>query len=188
VFHVGTFDKGQLDLEDSIELPKPAKFKFESMDELLEHVASMDAFSSQGIILVNQERQLKITIPLYKRLYALRDNEPSIKFQYLKIRMDGYGKLRDFSKLYAEHQETFDLYENTLYDIALGVYSAYVKRFIHKKFIQIPPGEYFIMKKCHAWHLQDRKNNVISFNRVMEEINLLEPYKLNRLIKNRLHT
>lgn len=187
VFHVGTFDKGQLDLEDSIHLPKPEQFIFESMEELLDHVETMDTFSTQGIILVHQERQIKIITPLYKRLCSLRDNEPSVKFQYLKIRMKGYSKRKDFSKLYAEHQDSFDLYENTLYDIALDVYSAYVKRFIHKKFIQIPQGEYFIMKKCHAWHLEDRKHNIVTFNRVMDEINLLEPYKLNRLIKNRLH-
>ena len=188
VYHVGTFENGCLNLEDSISLPKPEKHTFDSVNQLFEHVASMDTFSCQGIILVNQEKQLKIITPLYKRLYVLRDNEPSVKFQYLKIRMQGYSKLRDYCKLYAEHQDSFDLYENVLYDIALGVYSAYVKRFIHKKYIQIPPGEYFIMKKCHAWHLEDRKRNVISFNRVMEEINLLEPYKLNRLIKNRLHS
>ena len=186
VFHVGTFEKGKLNLEDCIGLPKPETYTFDSIDDLFEHVQTMDAFSCQGIILLNQEKQLKITIPLYKRLYVLRDNEPSVKFQYLKIRTQGYSKLRDFCKLYAEHQDSFDLYENVLYDIALSVYSAYVKRFIHKKFIQIPTSEYFIMKKCHAWHLEDRKRNVISFNRVMEEINRLEPYKLNRLIKNRL--
>ncbi len=85
--------------------------------------------------------------------------------------------------LYPRHTDTFEEYENILYNVAKIVYEAYVQRFIKKKYVTLPKEQYQIMRNCHAWHLEDRLKNRISLRKVIELMNKQEATSLNRMIR-----
>jgi hypothetical protein len=183
VLNIGVFCNGKLDDGDVSVLQTPTKLSFESMNDVLEYVEnSIDIESLQGVIMYSPESQIKILNREYKYLSGLRGNESSVKFRYLQVRLNP-GLKDDFMALYPEHLASFDEYENTLYEIVVQILNAYINRFINKKFVTMPPEEYSVMKKCHAWHLLDRSTNHISFNRVMAIMNEQDPSLLNRMIR-----
>jgi hypothetical protein len=189
VFHVGTFDSdSELDLSISVDLPYPPSHKFNTMDDVFEHVENvLDYTQLQGIIVFDTEKKLqfKIVNREYKYLFELRGNESSIKNRYLQLRMDRV-KSEELKKLYPESEPDFDLYENIIYQIAKRIYDSYVDRFIRKMVVTLPSEEYQVLKQCHSWHIEDRSNNRISFNKVMSVLNTQLPPKLNKMIRRQL--
>ena len=119
----------------------------------------------------------------YLELFNARGNEPSIKFRYLQIRMDE-KQTNMLYFLYPRFADTFDEYENTLYEIAQQINSNYIKRFIKKKYVTVPKEEYTVMKACHSWHLEDRERNRISLRKVIELLNEQTPTSLNHMIRH----
>ena len=85
--------------------------------------------------------------------------------------------------LYPRYADTFDDYENTLYDSAKQINSNYIQRFIKKKYVTVPKEEYTVMNACHEWHLQDRVRNRISLRKVIEILNEQPPTNLNKIIR-----
>jgi hypothetical protein len=41
------------------------------------------------------------------------------------------------------------------------------------------------MKECHTWHIYDRKNNIVTREKVMHVVNGLPASILNRMIKSK---
>ena len=116
-------------------------------------------------------------------LFKARDNEPSIKFRYLKVRNDE-NTVNMLKALYPEMIKVFDQYENTIYDIAKSIHSAYVARFIKKsRYVRQPKEEYTVIKECHAWHEQDRTENRITLDKVLDIMKSQSATNLNRMIR-----
>lgn len=186
IFHLGTFIDHECALDDEIGLPKPVERSATCLRELLSQVETLNEAEVQGVILFTPQGQVKILNSRYDYYFKLRGNEPSVKFRYLQVRMD-YDKRDAFMTLYAEHRQTFERYEDTLYEITLHIKNAYIKRFIKKEFVTMPPEEYSIIKACHSWHIEDRDNHHISFSKVIELMNEQPPPKLNRMIRRYLN-
>jgi len=183
VFHVGTFQDCTLDLNCRVGLPYPKEHAFDTVDDLLTYVEeSVDIKTMQGVIMFTPTEQVKILNRDYRQYFAARGNEPSIKFRYLQVRMDAAMK-STLAQLYPSQVEHFDMYENTLYEIALHIKNAYIKRFIKKEFVAMPSEEYSIMKECHMWHIEDRTHNHISFQKVINTLNQQSATKLNKMIR-----
>ena len=184
LFHVGTFIDGKLSLDDdSINIPYPKKHSFNNIQELTDYVNDVDIRNLQGVIcFAPNNRQYKIIHHEYQELFRARGNEPSIKFRYLQVRMN-----RRFSDmlyhLYPKWETIFDEIENTLYDIAKNIYTAYVQRFIKKRFVTVPTEEFNVIRECHKWHEEDRTNNRISIDKVIVTLNQQNPTSLNRMIR-----
>jgi hypothetical protein len=53
--------------------------------------------------------------------------------------------------LYPKWDAQFDKVENTLYDIARNIYTAYMQRFIKKRFVTVPTEEFVAISECHKW-------------------------------------
>jgi hypothetical protein len=183
VYHVGTFVDGQLVFDEDVNIPVPTKHTFLNIDELLDYVEKMSYKDLQGVIgFTSDNRQVKILHKDYQDLFKARGNEPSIKFRYLQIRMNRRF-VNMLYHLYPEMTQTFDEYENTLYDIARSIYRAYVQRFIKKRYVTVPREEFAVIRECHTWHLTDRQNNRISLNQIVRVMNLQSPTHLNHMIR-----
>ena len=184
VYHVGTFVDGVLDINDNnINLPSPKKLNISNIEELTTFVSCMSYKHYQGVIGFNKDnKQIKIFNKDYQDLFRVRGNEPSIKFRYLQVRMNR-KLVKMLYHLYPELVETFDEYENTLYDIARSIYRSYVHRFIKKQYVTVPREEYAIIRECHEWHLSNRTDNRISIDHMVRIMNKQSPTHLNHMIR-----
>jgi hypothetical protein len=181
IYHVGTFVEGELVMDEDILIPHPTKHSFVNVDELYAYVQNIDIRNLQGVILFTPDnKQYKIVHKDYQDLFNARGNEPSIKFRYLQVRMN--KKISDMLyHLYPDMASVFDDYENVLYDVACSIYRSYVQRFIKKRYVTVPREEFAVIRECHNWHEQDRAENRINLNKVIEILNLQTPTNLNRM-------
>lgn len=191
MYHVGTFDSFTLNTVDSdCGISKPQEFLYENLDLTLQnvfiHSQTLDYKKYQGIIIFTpNNKQYKVFNKDYQYFFNIRGNEPSIKFRYLQIRCNSeYSDT--IRRMYPEMCSSFDKYDTYIQTIARDIFNAYVERFMKKKFTTVSQDEYVIVKACHSWHLQDRKRNIVSFKRVMEEINNSSPSLINKMIRNRM--
>lgn len=182
VFHVGTFSNDKLILESNIGLRTPKETNFTSLEELMDYVENIDEQKLQGVIVFTPTDQIKIMNSRYMYWFSLRGNEPSVKFRYLQLRMD-MERIEDFKLLYPEYVRVFDSYEDILYEIMSQIKNAYIKRYIKKEYVTMPPEEFSVMRDIHNWHIQDRANNHICANKVIDILNQQAPSKLNKMIR-----
>lgn len=183
LFHVGTYKQGVLDTEHSIGLSKPQRLFFENVDSLCDFVLRTDPKYKQGVIVfMKNNRQLKVLNQDYQHLFKARGNEQSIKFRYLQVRMNPeYSKMLFY--LYPDKRPLFEDYENILYNIATTLYNNYVRRYIRREYLSVPENEFNVLKECHKWHVEDRSNNRVNKEKVIEVLNKQPPVNLNNMIK-----
>ena len=184
LFFVGKYQDNELKFTDDIGIPYPKELKFDSLDELVEHVQNENERKYPGVmIFLPNNRQVRVVSEKYNTLFRARGNQSSIKFRYLQVRMQE-EEVNKLMYLYPHYYDTFEKYENILYDKAKEIYDAYVKRFIKKQYITLPKNEFEIMRIAHAWHLADKSENKVSLNKVIDVLNEQKATTLNRLIKN----
>lgn len=200
VYFIGSFDrersllnennwilnqKGLLkDNETMINTPKIIE-GLDTIDKVLKHVEYMNYNKKQGVIIYtpNNNHQFKILNPKYSDYFRARGNEPSIKFRYLQVRNDE-EMVRLLFELYPDQIPVFEKYEKIIMELAKKIYNSYVTRYIiRNQYVVLPQTEYYIMRECHNWHLQNKKQNRITINHVLREITNQEITKLNRMIK-----
>jgi hypothetical protein len=183
VYHVGTFVNGVLFMNENVNLSTPKELIFNNIDELQSYVSNISYKDLQGIIGFSKDnKQVKILTKDYQDLFQARGNEPSIKFRYLQVRMNRRF-VNMLEHLYPELIETFEEYENTLYDIARSIYRSYVQRFIKKCYVTVPREEFAIIRECHTWHLSNRVENRISIDQMVRVMNQQSPTHLNHMIR-----
>ena len=186
LYQAGTFspeDKTYFSMTTDICIPTARSHQFANWDELWDYVANSNEDNIQGVIMFTGQDHIKILGNNYKHFFNIRGNEPSIKFRYLQLRMNKKDT-DDLYGLYPRQTDTFEEYENILYQIAKRIYNAYVERFIKKKYVTLPKEEYQIMRACHAWHMEDRPKNRISLRKVIEKMNEQTPTNLNKMIRH----
>lgn len=183
LFHVGTFINNKLVLDDNIEVTKPNSHEFNNVEELQNYVKNIDYMKTQGVIVFTENnKQYKILNDNYNELFMARGNQPSINFRYLQVRMDK-DMVDKLYYLYPEMTKNFEDYEDILFEVGKIIYNSYVNRYIKKQYVSLPKEEFVVMKKCHSWHLENRRTNRISINVVMDILNEQYPTNLNRMIK-----
>ena len=183
VFHVGTYDNGELNMEDKISIPYPNRLEFTSLDHIYDYVDSLDYKKLQGVIIfAPNNKQVKILNNDYKELYDSRGNEPSINFRYLQVRNNN-SQLEMLKFLYPDRIKDFETYEDMIKTTVNNIYDSYVRRFIKKEYVTLSPEEYRVMSEAHSWHQQDRKVNRINLAKIAEILNEQEPTKINRIIR-----
>ena len=183
IYHVGTFINGQLSMDEDVCIPYPEKHDFKTIDDIYTYVNNVDHKFKQGVIVFAPNNvQYKIYNNYYQKLLSVRGNEPSIKFRYLQVRMDSENN-KTLRELYPEKCDAFDEYENRIYQIAKEIYKAYVDRFIKKLYVITPAEEFNIIKELHSWHLENRVENRISLDRVIQVLNTQTPTNINKMIR-----
>jgi hypothetical protein len=183
VYHVGTFVDGKLVMDVDCNIPQPRQHDFKTINEVLDYVSAVDIRNIQGVIcFFPNNKQVKIVNKEYQEFFHARGNEPSIKFRYIQMRMNQKvnGML---CRLYPSMVESFDEIENSIYTIAKNIYSAYVQRFIKKRFVTVPTEEFAVIRECHRWHEEDRVNHRISLQKVISVLNAQTPTNINHMIR-----
>ena len=189
IYHFGTVvftDPTCLDTDDSIDMKKLSRKVFPTVQDLRKYVQSLDIQYSQGLICVSSDNKIfKIFNNRYYEYFNVRGTEPSIKFRYLQVRMD--KKMTNMLyDMYSECIPMFEKYETALYEIAVLLYKSYVDRYIKKNRITLPKQEFHIINECHKWHFEDKVNNRISIDKIIEVLNLQTPTNLNQMIRRHM--
>jgi len=186
LYHVGTFVDDKLKMDENVFISHPIKHEFKNIDELFNYVSNVDYKKLQGIIVFNEENtQFKVVNKDYQYLYKARGNEPSIKFRYLQVRLDKNSN-ESLRYLYPEFCKEFEKYENMIYSIAEDINKSYIERFIKKNYVTVPSEEFHVIKQCHSWHIENRVDNKINLNKVIEVLNTQPPTNINRMIKRKI--
>jgi hypothetical protein len=174
--------------DETTGIPWPETLKFDTWEEVYDYVSDTSPDSTQGAIIyrsLTDSNHVKILGTRYATLFAVRGNEPSIKYRYLQLRMDP-GKVDELYKLYPRYQGDFEKYENVLFLIAKQIHQAYVNRFIKKQYVTLDTEPYQVMKTCHDWHLTDRKKHRINMRQVQQVLNEQKPTDLNKMVRKHL--
>jgi hypothetical protein len=183
LYHVGTFMNGEFKQSGELNISTPEAHTFSSIVDLQDHVYSCNAEQTQGVIVMQDGNVVCKVVSLdYQKLFELRGNEPSRKFRYLQVRMDRKQN-NALRNLYPDSIHVFEDYEDTIYEIAQQIHSAYVKRFIRKQFVTVPHEEFAVIKDCHTWYESDRKNNKVILSKVVEILNSHGATKINHMIR-----
>lgn len=192
IFHVGTF-KGE-EFVEGVDTCLPtllSEMTFPNARSVFNYVEQVDTRKMSGIVAMYGNMFVKILNREYVELFSVRGNEASIKFRYLQLRSNHSDKhlLHIFRTMYEDYRDLFELYENTIYEIAHNIHSAYVARFIKKeKDVKVAAEEYKVMRQCHSWHIENRDRNKIHIHKVIHLLNQQNPVMLNRMIKRYLHS
>ncbi len=182
IVHVGTWVNDKLVHNVDVGIPMPREYKLASRKELNDHFNQMDWTKVTGTLVLSQGSWTKIHHPEYSIRSKIRNNEPSLPFRYLQLRLD-CEKTNMLYNLFPQFSEKFDLYEDTIYEIAQFLHTSYMNRFVHKQFVTVDREFYPILRLCHEWHTQDRKNNKVSLDKVIEIINSRYDHVLNKMIR-----
>ena len=183
VFHVGTFIADNLVLDDNIGIRSPEKLSFSNINDVYDYIDKMDYKKYQGLMVFTPDNIFKVYNHDYHKLLQVRGNESSIKYRYLQIRHNR-DDVNILHYLFPEHSNNFVEYEDFIEEIGQFIYESYVNRFIRKQYINVPVEEFGIMKKCHEWHSEDRFENRISIDKVMEFLNNESATSINRMIRH----
>ena len=191
IFHVGTMYKNNDEwirsFDEDIGIQKPQEFHNNNLDQILKYVEDGGYNKLQGVIVFTNNKIFKICNKTYYNFLKIRGNEASIKFRYLQIRMN--KKYREqLIFLYPNYKDAFELYEESIFKIALELTKAYMMRFIRGQWKQVAKDEYeSIIRPIRDWHLLDKKNNYVNRTVIINKLNSQKPQFLNKLIR-RLQT
>ena len=183
LYHIGTFFNNckEFTLDSDIFVRHPNEIKFESLEELYNFIKFEQDVNSFGImVFLPNNKQFKIIDPKYKNMLNLRGNDPSVLRRYLVVR--NTREREDFVNLYFDYQDEFKNLEKNLVLLSKYIHRKYVDRFIKKQYAAVSPAEYQIVKECHGWHMSDRKNNIVTLEKVQEFINKHDPQNLYKIL------
>lgn len=184
LFYVGSFDReGKTFSWEELKITTPNKKELKTVDELRNYVSSIDYKQLQGVVVFNDTNQFKIVNDVYYNLFKVRGNEPSINFRFLQLR-NYPDMLQELEKLYPDHIPIFEEYENILMKVCTSIHQAYISRYISKVHTVIAPEQFYIMKQCHSWHLENRVKNKVTLSKVVEIMNNQPATVLNKIIRN----
>ena len=194
VYFLGSFDNETNLLvegnDSGIETPK--QLFFENVDQLIEYVDNINPYINPGVVVyLPNQKQVKIISPKYDELAKIRGNEPNVMFRYLQLRSihRASGKNLDddlsirLRWMYPERDYEFTNYEYKITKLIQQIYTAYKNRFIFHIQTIVPQPQYFIMQKCHSWHLSDKKNNRVTIEKVKEIVDSRSAFSMNKLFK-----
>jgi len=183
VLHIGTFIHDKLNVDDDVGLKKPDMVYFENLEELAKSVENQDVSKQSGFMAQHKSGNwYKVQSRMYRDMLTVRGNEPSLRFRYLQLRLD-CKKVNELYSLFPEMSETFDNCEDSLYDLAKYIHTAYMDRFIRRRYVTLEREFFSIVRLCHEWHKQDRQRNKVDLDKVIEVINTRYDHVLNKMIK-----
>ncbi len=178
LFLVGTYDDGNFD-QFNFEKCNVPRVNITSMDELKEHMKSIDPSKSQGVILMNEKGEcVKVMKHEYVEAFKLRGNQPNILLRYIELQQEGDAKkVETFYNMYPEQKDLIVGFTEVIDDICYYVFRKYRNRFIRKQVSIVPADLYYVIRELHDGYLKDR-NNIVTPERVSSYILGLECTRL----------
>jgi len=184
IYHVGTFDACTCEPapDADVDVHKPKKIDFTSMDDLYITVNKTPPQTSSGVIVFAPgNRQFKISSGNYLDLLAVRGNEQSVPFRYLMVRNHQHTNAM-IRSMFPEHVARFDEYEKIIAEIAKDLTAKYTDRYIKKNRDNVPKDEFCIIRTAHDWYMGG-KTRWVSLPVIIDVLGDTNPTIINRLIK-----
>lgn len=181
VYFCGAFKNEKHVSNVTLSIPYPLRVSFQSVEEMETYVLSLNPFEYQGvIIMLPDDTTIKITHPVNMKTKLVRGSEPDIRCAYLRIR-----KNKDDTELFKTIFPKFNikLIEEQLYYMIKYLHSMYVRRYIKKLYTVVNPVLFNIMRTAHTWHVLDRVNNIVTFEKMMDIMDEEPSYKLFRMLQ-----
>lgn len=164
----------------NIGVPIPVDNMFRSFEQLVEFI-NKSSFLLQGYILKDKNnKRMIIENKDFISVKQLKGNKPSIKFQYLNLRLKNQHNI--FKKFYPEYQQYFTEVEQNFTKLVNKIYQTYVRVFIHKDKNWIVQDEYWtFLNKMHWIHKTQGRR--IVFDDAIYVVETCPFLKLAKLLK-----
>jgi len=191
ILFVGCFDRETNNyIEDvsitSVNFERSEKVNITTSGDILEYVNNVDPYDCQGIIAFRKDKfeLFKVINDKYKTLSLLRANNSNLIYRYLQLKkIDNNDMFIEFQKLFNNNSQNFLEAENNIRELCVYIHHTYYNRHILKNFVFVNPVFHSILKKIHNWHLQDKKNNICTFNAVYQHLSDCDSNTLFYMIK-----
>lgn len=185
-FHIGEFDnKTNLLVEgNTSNLPSLPSLSFNTVFDLIEYVRKLNHLEHPGVIIYfPNQTQMKIYNHNYIKAKELRGNQPDLLYRYLEVRKDNELS-RQFLDLYKDQEQYLISSELAILDVGKKLFHLYMRRYIHKQYVFVPKCEFMVMQMCHQWHNENRDNNKINLDKVLETLENLPIKMLYSIVRN----
>ncbi len=148
---------------------RPKRYIFESWDEMMESLETME-YSKEGYMVYDSNRRItKIVNPNFKMVKDMKGNTPDMVYRCLVLYK--LGKMDEFLKYYPEYTHNFNYIKTFLYNLSNKIYMMYVSRHIKKQPISVPPHYDIVLNHLHKDYIQSNNNNIaIQRQRVTKKI------------------
>jgi hypothetical protein len=157
--------------------------------DLKDKLHAVNPFESQGFIGFStcDNKVIKVLSDEYKNWLDIRGNNLNLRHRYLDLRSEP-EKIEKLYYLYPNYSQAFDELDEIFHKISRNIYSKYISRYIQKQYITVPNSEFNVIKKCHKWYLEDKKNNKIFSNKILFYMDNLPLYLKIQLLNNYYNT
>ena len=141
---------------------------------------TVHAWFNKGIVLYNNMVRTKYMNPLYNDISNMIGNHPKLQYLYLTLRYN--NQVKEYLRYYREHRLCFSSYRLQIHNFTKNLFKFYIRCKISKdKPISEYPYEYrthlYNLHKIYIDELREKKE-CITYTKVVEYVNKLEPPKL----------
>ena len=194
LIHVSTYDKNTNNIVDiDIGLPKAEVCVFESFNQLIENLLSLEHTSPGYMLIDNNHDRVHLICSKYDKIRKLKGNVPLISQRYLQLRKSSTNDISKFLEIFPEYKFICDDVEKHLTYICKTIFHKYQLRRKQHRRVFLTPIEREIQYKVHGLYLGMRIQNNINQTNIVRSIALdditllvngLPVYKILQLLRD----
>jgi hypothetical protein len=194
LYLIGAYDRTSLNLDPLSELPKIRGIETErtiycslTREDLLSMTNRANIADTSGFIVQLGKTHIKISNPQYMMFRSIRGDNPNLNIRYLELTRSGNTEeAQKFVDMYARYHPRFIKIEDEMRQLYPIVYNMYVDKYITKRATTVPSTEYIAVKYIHHWHVQNRRMNVVTKERIARLIGQMSAVDIWKLIRDRV--
>lgn len=196
IYYVGSFDREtnkynydtefEYDKFSVVKIQHPEKITISTSQDIVDYVNNVDYTESQGLIAFRQDKfeLFKVVNDTYKTKSLLRGNNSNLVYRYIQLKfIDNKEMLAEFLELFKNKMSEFVSTDNDIFNMAFYLHGIYYHRYVEKQFAYTDPVYHAVLKSIHAWHLQDKKKNITTFNVVAKKLCECDTKTLFQMLK-----
>jgi hypothetical protein len=158
-----------------------------SRDEVISMTTRANIADTSGYILRIGDVHIKLSNPHYMMFRNIRGDNPNINIRYLELtRSKNFTRAQMFMDMNARYCNRFSRIEDEIRQLCSVVYNFYVGKYITKRCTNVPSTEYIAVRYIHQWHVQGRRTNVVTKEKVARLIGQMPPADIWKLIRDRI--
>lgn len=196
IYYVGSFDREtnkynydtefEYDKFSVVKIEHPEKITISTSQDIVDYVNNVDYTESQGLISFRQDKfeLFKVVNDTYKTKSLLRGNNSNLVYRYIQLKfIDNKEMLTDFLELFKNKMSDFVSSDNDIFNMSVYLHGIYYHRYVEKQFVYTDAVYHAVLKSIHAWHLQDKKKNITTFNVVAKKVCECDTKTLFQMLK-----
>lgn len=146
------------------------------------------SFAFTGVIVLTDTKvspkPIKFVSQRYLDLRTARGNEPCIRDRYIQVR--GTEDEKILREWYTDEAHVFEKVEYHFDKLVFRIHRMYLNRYIGKRLNTLPKEEFVTIQRCHAWHCENRKENIVTQEKVREFLNTTPNYYILIMLNRQL--